>query len=116
MKFNKGKCKVLHLGRNNPIHQYGLEADCLESSFAEKALGVLVDAKSKISQQCAPLGKKANSLLGCIRRSITSRSREVTLPWEQAAQSGVESLWIGIKTCGVFILKTQLERSLSNLL
>ncbi|GAB0186379.1 mitochondrial enolase superfamily member 1 [Grus japonensis] len=29
MKFNKGKCKVLHLGRNNLMHQYSLGSDQL---------------------------------------------------------------------------------------
>jgi len=80
MKFNKGKCRVLHLGRNNPMHKNRLYVDPLESSSVERNLGVLVDDRLTMSQQCVLLAKKASGLLGCIKKSVTSRSREVLLP------------------------------------
>lgn len=81
----------LHVKRGNPMHQYTLQATHLKSSSAEEDLGLLVDIKLHISQQCALTSNKVNSILGCIMQSIANSSREVILtPYPALMRSHLE--------------------------
>ncbi|KAK4806746.1 hypothetical protein QYF61_022165 [Mycteria americana] len=72
--------RILHLGLGKPRSQYRMGDERTENCPSEKELGVQVDEKLDMSQQCAHTVQKANCILGCIKRSMASRLRDVILP------------------------------------
>jgi len=67
-KLNKSKCQILHLGQSNAGHKYELGEQRLESSPAEKDLGVLIGSRLNASQQRALAARRANRMLGRIKQ------------------------------------------------
>ena len=70
----------MHLGKHNPGVQHRLGSTQLGSSSMERGLGVLVEHKLSMSEQCAAAAKKANRMMDCINKDITSRDKEVIMP------------------------------------
>ncbi|KAK4823370.1 hypothetical protein QYF61_001718 [Mycteria americana] len=89
----------------------------LVALLCQEDMGVLMDTKLSMRQQCAPAAKKANGHLGCGRKSVASRSREVALPlysapvrpqlecWAQVwAPQYRRNMEVAQRGCGVSIL------------
>jgi hypothetical protein len=77
MEFNVPKCKVMHLGHNNPQYDYLMEGQRLEHTTEEKDIGVTVSNTLKPSAQCARAARTAQSVLGQITRAFHYRDRHV---------------------------------------
>ena len=86
MSFNTSKCKVMHLGRKNPRHNYTINGHTLEETQVEKDVGVMVNRTLKPSDMCAYSAKKANQMLGILRRSFKYRD---TIIWPRLYQTFV---------------------------
>ena len=79
MRFNMAQCKAPHFGQGNSQYQHMQGNKAIESSPAKKDLEVLMDENLDPSRKSVLAAQKANCILGCIKRSIASRSWEVIL-------------------------------------
>ena len=86
---NAEKCKIMHLGQNNPRHNYTMILDGqstnLSKSESEKDLGVYVEPSLNFNKHCNETTRKCTKILWSIKRTIDHlelemSSRNYTLP------------------------------------
>ena len=78
LPFNESKCKAIHFGFHNPKIDHKLNNHPLEVVHEEKDLGIIIDDTLRFHQQTACVVKKANQVLGVIKRSSNTRD-EITI-------------------------------------
>ena len=79
MPFNLDKCKVMHIGQRNSKAKYELLGKELGICNDEKDLGVIITNDLKPSKQCTEVEKKAQKILGYIKRQFSTRKEETIL-------------------------------------
>jgi hypothetical protein len=77
LKFHPEKCKVMRIGRGQPDFTYTMSSSDgsivnLEVTNKEKDLGVWIDDKLNFKEHAQVAAKKANRIVGLIRRSMSS--------------------------------------------
>ncbi len=80
LRFNEQKCKSLYLGKNNAKKTYMMGSIqnpvLLEETLAEKDLGITIDNELSFAKHIMQAVKKANQLVGMIRRTFTYLDNE----------------------------------------
>ena len=84
MLLNFGKCKCIHIGDGNMDEEYKMGDAVLGRTMQEKDLGVTFSAAMKVSEQCGIAASKGNQILGLIRRTITYKKKQLTVPLYKA--------------------------------
>ena len=74
--FNPNKCKVMTVGRAKSTSNYTMtlydgSVISLERSTLEKDLGILIDCQLNFTEHMFAAAKKANGIMGVIRRTFT---------------------------------------------
>lgn len=84
MRFHPQKCKVMHLGRNNPQRPYHMMTEegvphKLAVATHEKDLGVEIDNQLKFSKHIQNQVNKANRALGAIKHTFKHIDKDTFL-------------------------------------
>ena len=70
----------MHVGKEKTYFKYNLMGSELAVTEQERDLGVVADSSMKMSIHCAATVKKANSMLGIIRKAIQNKMASIILP------------------------------------
>jgi len=77
MEFNVAKCKTMHVGTGNIKHDYSMKGRHFDVVATERDLGVIISSKLKVAEHCYEAYKKANTMLGLLKRTVKYRNPEM---------------------------------------
>jgi ribonucleases P/MRP protein subunit RPP40 len=77
MTFNYGKCKVMHVGKNNSKHEYFMRGNKLTTTEEERDIGVIFTSNLKPSTQCSRAAGCATSVPNQLKRNLHYRDRHI---------------------------------------
>jgi len=75
MQFNIAKCKIMHVGNNNPGYKYKMEGQELVEVDEEKDIGVTVSSTLKPAKHCQKAAGMARSVLQQLSKNFHFRDR-----------------------------------------
>ena len=75
MEFNASKCKIIHIGRNNPGYDYSMNGEILQNCTNERDIGFNMDRSLKPSTHCNIISRKAHGILSLISRNFHYRDK-----------------------------------------
>ena len=75
MKFNIPKCKIMHVGKNNPAYEYNMKNEKMTVVEEEKDIGVVMQKNLKPSKHCKKAADIASAVLRQLARNFHYRDK-----------------------------------------
>ena len=110
MKFNLEKCKIMHVGRNNPGYRYSMGGVELAEVEEERDVGVVIHKSLKPGKQCKKAATTATAVLNQITKNFHFRDRHVFIKlYKQYVRPHVEfstPAWSPWSRCDINVLES----------
>jgi hypothetical protein len=91
MQFNLEKCKIMHIGRNNPQYEYKKNETVLSTAEEGTDVGVWITKSLKSSMQCQKAATRGRAVLNQITRNFHYRDRHTFMkPYKQYVRPCLE--------------------------